>query len=60
MEKAAVIRGDFSYWKASYQWGGAPYSGVTARARALDPSYPNYTVEFASTGGELATNTPLR
>ncbi len=59
MEKAAVIQGDFSYWKAAYRWGGAPYLGATARARALDPTYPDYTVEFASTGGELATNTPL-
>lgn len=59
MEKAAVIQGDLSYWKAAYRWGGAPYHGVTATSRALDSSFPNNTVEFSHTGGLLTTNTVL-
>jgi len=59
MEKAAVIQGDFSYWKVAYRWGGAPYPGVEARANALDPSFPPNSVEFVHTGGHLDTNTPL-
>ena len=59
MEKANVIQGDFSYWKAVYRWGGAPYAGVTARANALNPSMPSGMVQFSYTGGTLKDYSPL-
>ena len=59
MEKTAVIQGELSYWKAAYRWGGAAYPGVTARASALDSSFPYGMVEFTRSGGVLRNNSPL-
>ena len=59
MERANIIQGDYSYWKAEYRWGGRPYPGVTARANILDPTMPLGVAEFSYTGGTLKDNTPL-
>jgi len=59
MERANIIQGDRSFWKANYRWGGEPYTGVTATANLNDPSVPPGIVEFAYTGATLADFTPL-
>ena len=59
MERANIIQGDFSYWKAAYRWGGRPYPGVTARANDLDQSIGPNIFELSYTGGTLKNNTPL-
>ncbi len=59
MEKANIIQGDYSFWKANYRWGGEPYPGVTAEANALDPSFPTNILELSFTGGTVKDNTPL-
>src|SRR6266700_825849 len=60
MERANIIQGDVSYWKAAYRWGGRPYSGVAARANAMDSTIKPGILEFSYTGaGILKNNTPL-
>jgi len=59
MERANIIQGDFSYWKAAYRWGGRPYPGVTARANTIDPSFKPNILELSYTGGTLKDNTLL-
>jgi hypothetical protein len=59
MERASIIQGDVSYWKAAYRWGGRPYLGVTARANALDPAISPGILELSYTGGTVRNNTPL-
>ena len=60
MERANIIQGDVSYWKAAYRWGGRPYSGVAARANAMDSTIKPGILEFSYIGaGILKNNTPL-
>src|SRR5205807_2396876 len=40
MERANIIQGWHSYWKANYRWGGQPYNGVSALASANDENVP--------------------
>jgi hypothetical protein len=59
MERANVIQGDYSYWKANYRWGGRPYPGVGAQADIQDPSVPPGLVEFTYNGETMRDNAPL-
>ncbi len=60
MERANIIQGDVSYWKAAYRWGGRPYPGVAARANAMDSTIKPGILEFSYTGaGTLKNNAPL-
>ncbi len=59
MEKANIIQGQYSFWKANYRWGGEPYPGVTALANALDPSFKTGILQLSFTGKMLKDNTPL-
>ncbi len=59
MERANIVQGDFSYWKAAYRWGGRPYPGVTAQANALNLSFEKNILELSYTGGTLKNTTPL-
>ena len=58
MERANIIQGDYSFWKAEYRWGGEPYQGVTAQSKLTDSNIPPGIVEFEYTGGTLKNNAP--
>jgi len=59
MERANIIQGDYSFWKAEYRWGGEPYQGVTAQANLTDPSIPPGTAYFNYDGRTMRDNAPL-
>jgi len=59
MERANIIQGDYSYWKAEYRWGGEPYEGVTVEANLTNPELPSGTAEFVYSGGTVRDNSPL-
>jgi hypothetical protein len=52
MEKANIIQGWHSYWKANYRWGGEPYNGVSARANANDKTLPAGILQLTYSGIE--------
>ncbi len=59
MERANIIQGDYSFWKAEYRWGGEPYEGVTAQANLTDPSISPGIAYFSYNGGTMRDNAPL-
>ena len=59
MERANIIQGDYSFWKAEYRWGGEPYEGVTAQANLTDPNIPPGTAYFNYDGRTMRDNAPL-
>src|SRR5437016_8413250 len=60
MERANIIQGWHSYWKANYRWGGEPYNGVSALANANDETIPLGILQLFYTGtGSLKDKTVL-
>src|SRR2546427_911888 len=60
MEKANIIQGWHSYWKANYRWGGEPYNGVSAEANANDKTFPVGILQMTYSGiGTLPEKTVL-
>jgi hypothetical protein len=60
MERANIIQGWHSYWKASYRWGGQPYNSVSASANANDKTIPQGVVQLSYVGtGALRDKTVL-
>jgi len=60
MERANIIQGWHSYWKANYRWGGEPYYGVSAQANANDKTLPPGILQLTYSGvGTLPEKTVL-
>src|SRR5438046_8947444 len=59
MERANIIQGDYSFWKAEYRWGGEPYPGVTAQANLTDPNIPPGIAYFNYDGPTMTANASL-
>ncbi|TMI28722.1 hypothetical protein E6H30_00515 [Candidatus Bathyarchaeota archaeon] len=60
MERANIIQGWHSYWKANYRWGGQPYNGVSALANANDETIPLGIIQLSYVGtGVLQDKTVL-
>ena len=60
MERANIIQGWHSFWKANYRWGGEPYNGVSAEANANDQALPAGIVQLTYSGtGTLPEKTVL-
>ena len=60
MERANIIQGWHSFWKANYRWGGEPYNGVSAQANANDQTLPAGILQLTYSGtGTLPEKTVL-
>ena len=60
MERANIIQGWHSFWKANYRWGGEPYNGVYAQANANDQTLPAGILQLTYSGtGTLPEKTVL-
>ncbi len=60
MERANIIQGWHSYWKANYRWGGEPYNGISARSSANDKTLPAGILQLTYSGiGTLSEKTVL-
>jgi len=60
MERANIIQGWHSYWKANYRWGGEPYNGVSAQANANYKTLPPGILQLTYSGvGTLPEKTVL-
>jgi hypothetical protein len=60
MERANIIQGWHSYWKANYRWGGQPYNEVSALANANDETIPLGVLQLSYIGtGSLKDKTVL-
>ena len=60
MERANIIQGWHSYWKANYRWGGEPYNGVSAQANASDNTVSIGILQLTYSGtGTLPEKTVL-
>ena len=60
MERANIIQGWHSYWKANYRWGREPYYGVSAQANANDKTLPPGILQLTYSGvGTLPEKTVL-
>jgi hypothetical protein len=60
MERANIIQGWHSYWKANYRWGGEPYNRVSAQSNANDKNFPVGILQLTYSGtGTLPEKTVL-